>query len=213
MSGWLALSPRRLRPTSYGSRGSASETLVARGVTFHAFEDRIDLAKRQSLRSILRNSLPRRPTGVRGRTKPMLAMTLSQHLYGPVDTLSGELDATTSSSRRAILIRKLALSHSTRAIDAIIPHLAGQGRVRRAAIEALVTFGEDSRQEHARCAGQPSPPGDSRRGARGARGDPGRGRAGSRRAGHVAPASRRRRVSHWVEHKQARSPCPPAAAW
>jgi len=66
-------------------------------------------------------------------------------LPGILDPLITELESTPSSSRRAQLIRKLALSHSSAAVDPIVPFLAGESRVRRAAVEALVSLGEDAR--------------------------------------------------------------------
>ncbi len=66
-------------------------------------------------------------------------------LPGILNPLIQELDSTPSSSRRTHLIRKLALSHSSAAIHPIVPFLAGQSRVRRAAVDALVSLGEDAR--------------------------------------------------------------------
>ena len=78
----------------------------------------------------------------------MFAMTMFQslRLQGPLEPLIRELESTPSTSRRARLIRKLALSHMPSVIDAIVPFLADEGRVRRAAVEALVSFGEDARR-------------------------------------------------------------------
>jgi hypothetical protein len=78
----------------------------------------------------------------------MYAMTMFQSLRLPgiLDPLIEELESTPSSSRRAQLIRKLALSHMASVIDVIVPYVACEGRVRGAAIDALVSFGEDARQ-------------------------------------------------------------------
>jgi HEAT repeat protein len=78
----------------------------------------------------------------------MLAMTMTMRMRpaGLLDGLIEELETTPSSSRRAHLIRKLALSHMTEVIGTLVPFLADEGRVRRAAVEALVSFGEDARR-------------------------------------------------------------------
>jgi hypothetical protein len=76
----------------------------------------------------------------------MFAMTLTMTMrYGLLDGLVAELESTPSSSRRATLIRKLALSHDAGVIHTIAPFLASEGRVRAAAIDALVSFGEEAR--------------------------------------------------------------------
>lgn len=75
----------------------------------------------------------------------MMAMTMFVRLDGPLDALIRELETTPSSSRRAWIIRRLARAGDTDAMHAITPHLAGEGRVRHAAIEALGAFGEHAR--------------------------------------------------------------------
>jgi HEAT repeat protein len=77
----------------------------------------------------------------------MLALSLHQtmHIPGILDSLIETLESTPSSSHRVRLIRQLARSHSLYAVRPIVPFLAGESRVRRAAIEALVSLGEDSR--------------------------------------------------------------------
>ena len=77
----------------------------------------------------------------------MLAMTMSIRMMGPREWLETQLEATRSSSYRANLIRKLALCHDPAAIQTIAPYLAdGEARVRGAAIDAILHFGEDARE-------------------------------------------------------------------
>lgn len=75
----------------------------------------------------------------------MFAMTMSLRMPGLLDGLIEELESTPSSSRRARLIRKLALSHMPQVIGTISPFLAAEGRVLAACVDALVSFGEDAR--------------------------------------------------------------------
>ncbi len=75
----------------------------------------------------------------------MLSMSMSMSLLGPVDWITNQLGSTRSASRRAELIRKLALSHQPRVIHTIVPYLAEEGRVARAAVNALLHFGETAR--------------------------------------------------------------------
>ena len=67
-------------------------------------------------------------------------------LPGILDDLIEELESTPSSSHRCRLIRKLALSHSSAAVQPIVPFLAWDVRVRPVAVEALVSLGEDARE-------------------------------------------------------------------
>ncbi|HEY6462657.1 MAG TPA: hypothetical protein VIY73_20955 [Polyangiaceae bacterium] len=67
-------------------------------------------------------------------------------LMGPVENLSNQLDATRSSSRQASLLRKLALCHNPGVIPTIAPYLACEGRVRVAAVDAILHFGEEARE-------------------------------------------------------------------
>lgn len=76
----------------------------------------------------------------------MLAFGMSMRMLGPVEWLTNELESTRSSSRRAQLIRKLALSHDPSVIPTIAPFLGADGRVRRAAIDGILHFGEDARR-------------------------------------------------------------------
>jgi HEAT repeat protein len=77
----------------------------------------------------------------------MFALSLRQTLDTPgiLDSLIATLESTPSSSHRVRLIRQLGRSHSLEAVSPIVPFLAGESRVRRAAIEALVSLGEDAR--------------------------------------------------------------------
>ncbi len=75
----------------------------------------------------------------------MFAMTMTLHLQGPVEILSIQLQAAKSRCRRAELVRKLWLSHSTCAIDPISDALEDSGPVALEGINALLAFGEDSR--------------------------------------------------------------------
>ncbi|HEY1691802.1 MAG TPA: hypothetical protein VGG39_06555 [Polyangiaceae bacterium] len=74
----------------------------------------------------------------------MFALTL--RLMGPRDHLSSQLEATRSASRRASLLRKLALCHDPGVIPTIAPYLACEGRVRVAAVDAILHFGEEARE-------------------------------------------------------------------
>ncbi len=75
----------------------------------------------------------------------MFAPTMALRLPGILDGLIAELYDTPSSSRRARLIRKLALSHMRQGMEVIVPYLREEGRVGRAAVEGLISFGEDAR--------------------------------------------------------------------
>ncbi len=75
----------------------------------------------------------------------MLSMSMSMYLFGPVEWLTNQLGSTPSASRRAELIRKLALSHEPRVIHTIVPYLAGEARVTRAAVSGILHFGETAR--------------------------------------------------------------------
>jgi hypothetical protein len=73
----------------------------------------------------------------------MFAMTM--HLMGPVEWLTKQLESTKSASRRATLLRKLALSHDPGVIPTLVPYLGGEPRVSRAAVVGILHFGEDAR--------------------------------------------------------------------
>ena len=73
-------------------------------------------------------------------------MTLALRMQGPIERLLGELNSTRSSRRKAEIIRKLALGHDPDVIDALAPYLAEGGRVGRAAVEAIASFGEQARE-------------------------------------------------------------------
>jgi HEAT repeat protein len=77
-----------------------------------------------------------------------LVMRQTLHLPGILDPLIDELESTPSSSHRARLLRRLALSHMWQAVDPIVPFLSSSQppRVRHAAVEALVSLSEHSRE-------------------------------------------------------------------
>src|SRR5579862_813374 len=73
-------------------------------------------------------------------------MTLALRMQGPIERLLAELNSTRSSRRKAEIIRKLALGHDPDVIDALAPYLGEGGRVGRAAVEAIASFGERARE-------------------------------------------------------------------
>jgi hypothetical protein len=85
----------------------------------------------------------------------MFALTMTMRLAGPADQLTTQLEETRSTSRRARLLRMLALCHDPGVIPTIARYLGAEGRVRGAAIDAILHFGEDARDPMLEILGDP----------------------------------------------------------